>query len=125
MTDREKIAREDQFHDLSVALAEAFLCQPKDMTWEDATEQLARAAEPFCTAAYNKGRADMREEAAAYREFYAAVDPMICVWRDTDSPSSFQPAHQTECDDDNETDMWNRFVAARAAIRAIPVEDEK
>ena len=30
--------------DIAVAIAEVYLCQPRDMTWEDRSEQLATAA---------------------------------------------------------------------------------
>lgn len=51
-------------------------------------------------------------------EFYSAVDDMTCVWAGTDRPSSFIPRDSDDCDDDEDRDRWERFVAARAAIRS-------
>lgn len=50
------------------------------------------------------------------REYHASVEDLVSTWMGGDTPAQFYPNGRGDCDDDDDEDRWDRFVAARASL---------
>jgi hypothetical protein len=50
------------------------------------------------------------------RAYYEAVEPMVCVWAGTNTPSSMDEEAWEQPNDDPDS-RWEKFIAARAALQ--------
>jgi len=65
---------EELLDEIQVQIAETFLCQPKEMPWEDRTEQIAQALLPIITRREREAAEAMRERCAGVAEEYPSLE---------------------------------------------------
>lgn len=75
-----------------------------------------KCAFPKCSCATAPVVGEVSSEVDRLRAFYNVVNEMTHVWADTDRPSSIHPANGDDFDSIEDMHLWQRFVAARAAL---------